>query len=126
MKAKDNESNSSLDALHIAARVGKLMGTQGITQAELARRTGLKTSTITRYLQGVRRPSAPSMLKLAAALRVSVGHLMGQTKEHQTIDADIQHFLETQWHLLEPHERVMIRTVFQSLSATVDLRQQSS
>lgn len=53
-----------------------LMCQQGFSQAELARRSGLSKSSVSRYLSGERTPGAPAALALSRALGVSLGELL--------------------------------------------------
>lgn len=53
-----------------------LMETKGWTQAKLSRESGICEAAISKYITGTRNPTAPSLLKIANALEVSVDQLM--------------------------------------------------
>lgn len=60
----------------------KLMADRGLTQAELARVTGLSSGHIAMLLSGARtRPSAATLLKIARALGVGVEDLMEEESD---------------------------------------------
>ncbi len=73
----------------------KLMNHEGISQAELSRRTGISTSSLSRYLSGEDMP-ASKLRRIADALGVSTDALLG---------IDFQ---------LDPDERVLV-DVYRSL-----------
>ena len=68
---------SIIDRLQIAFKQS------GLTQAQLASATGITKSSISRYLQGEFEPKATAVVKLAAALNVSVEYLMGMESTEQ-------------------------------------------
>ena len=58
-------------------RVKAIRERMGITQTELARRTGLTPATISQYESGKRTMSSRSVPKLAAVLNVTSDYLLG-------------------------------------------------
>lgn len=52
------------------------MPSRGLDQAELARRSGIKANSISRYLAGLNMPRPAQLAKLAAALEVDVSALL--------------------------------------------------
>lgn len=70
-QSSDSVDASIIDRLQIAFKQS------GLTQAQLASATGITKSSISRYLQGEFEPKATAVVKLAAALNVSVEYLMG-------------------------------------------------
>ena len=73
----DSVDTSIIDRLQIALKQS------GLTQAQLASATGITKSSISRYLQGEFEPKATAVVKLAAALNVSVEYLMGMESTEQ-------------------------------------------
>lgn len=73
----DSVDTSIIDRLQIAFKQS------GLTQAQLASATGITKSSISRYLQGEFEPKATAVVKLAAALNVSVEYLMGMESTEQ-------------------------------------------
>lgn len=73
----DSVDTSIIDRLQIAFKQS------GLTQAQLASTTGITKSSISRYLQGEFEPKATAVVKLAAALNVSVEYLMGMESTEQ-------------------------------------------
>lgn len=61
----------------LKVRLKKAMQSRNITQAELARRTGLSRSAINQYLSGYTMPKSDRIYLLAKALDVSEAWLMG-------------------------------------------------
>jgi transcriptional regulator with XRE-family HTH domain len=47
--------------------IGKVRGLSGLTQAELARRTGMQSSVLSAYEHGRRQPSAAALVRIARA-----------------------------------------------------------
>lgn len=62
----------------IAARIAKRRIGMCITQAELARRSGLTASAVNHYERGKRTPESVSAIALAKALGVSLEYVLGQ------------------------------------------------
>ena len=63
-----------------AQRLREALNNAGMTQGELARRTGLNKGTISHYLSGSYVPKQKAMSELAYALNVSEAWLMGDTE----------------------------------------------
>lgn len=59
-----------------AYRLSEIMETQEVSQAELARRTGLSQGTISRYLAGEVSPKAYHLLYIAESLGVFIDELL--------------------------------------------------
>lgn len=59
--------------------IREIRESRNLTQRELAERAGFQPSTISHFETGKRRPSWENLLKLSAALEVSVDQIMGQT-----------------------------------------------
>lgn len=56
-------------------RLRHYMWIRDMSQAELAKKSGVSQTCVSRYLSGLRTPSGYCMAKLAAALGCSVGDL---------------------------------------------------
>jgi len=56
--------------------------TKGLSQGDLAKRTGLKPAAISHFETGQRKPSFDNLIKLADALGVSMDFLFGGGSEH--------------------------------------------
>lgn len=61
---------------NIAAYIKKYRGVSGITQAELAKRTGLTVQRISAYANGRRMPSIVNLLKLADAMDIGCNDII--------------------------------------------------
>lgn len=53
----------------------------GLSQAELARRSGFQPSAVSHFEQGRRAPSIQNLERLADVLDVAVDYLLGRTKD---------------------------------------------
>lgn len=58
-----------------ANRLKALLAERGMTQADLARKSGLTISAISRYANGNRLPRADKLVLLAGALGIDAGKL---------------------------------------------------
>lgn len=63
--------------MKFSERLKNFRENKGLTQAQLSERSGISTRMIQKYEGGVSRPRYDAAEKLAAALEVSVGELMG-------------------------------------------------
>lgn len=82
-------------------RIKKLLDANGMTITELARKTGLNHSTISRYISGKVEPKRDSLEKIAHVLFVDRAYLEGNIdlpdylahpENHQTINGDFHSF----------------------------------
>lgn len=71
----DDPINAALDA--VGPRLKRLRLQRGVTLAELAEKTGISKSTLSRLENGGRRPSLELLLPLAQAYRVPLDELVG-------------------------------------------------
>ncbi len=60
-------------------KVKKIMKQRGITQVWLARKAGITEATLSRYVNGSRRPQADIAAAIAEALDISLDYLTGIT-----------------------------------------------
>jgi transcriptional regulator with XRE-family HTH domain len=60
----------------LATKLKTLMPVNGFDQAELARKSGIRPNSISRYLAGLNMPRPAQLAKLAAALRVDISELL--------------------------------------------------
>ena len=59
-------------------RLAELRKKRGLTQAELAKKAGVPAAAISHFETGFRFPTAPTLTKLADALKVSIDFLVGR------------------------------------------------
>lgn len=76
--------------MNTAERIRTAMDNNGITQAELSRKTGIPKSTLNEWLKGKYEPKQDNAFLLAKALGVSPSWLMGIMEEEDEFD-----FLDT-------------------------------
>lgn len=68
----------------LAERIQYAMDKRGISQADLARATGIATSNIAYIVNGkVKDPRFDSVVRIARALDVSLAYLAGQTPKNR-------------------------------------------
>lgn len=72
-----------------ASRLSALLAQNGLSQKDLAQRTGLTPAAISRYLSGDRTPRAIVIAKIAKALDVQPVDLTGTSAE-QDVDKAVQ------------------------------------
>ncbi len=71
-------------------RVKALMKEQGMTQRELARRSGLTEASVCKYLSGARTPQAEAVVLLAKALGTTSDYLLGIKRDEESIYLDLE------------------------------------
>ena len=74
-KSWDSERSKWVDDFCVKLKSSR--EANGLTQAQLAERAGLSLDGIRSLEQGLRRPGADTLRRIAAALQVSVGDLIG-------------------------------------------------
>jgi transcriptional regulator with XRE-family HTH domain len=62
-------------------RLRKFRESKGLSQTELAEKTGLQPSAVSHFETGKRAPSFDNLKRLADALDVTVDYLLGRTEE---------------------------------------------
>ena len=87
-------------------RLRRARAQRGLSQAELAVRTGLQQSALSHYESGARRPSFTNLRRLASALDVSTDYLVGHAPKRQQ-DGD----LTAQIARLRPADRELVRAL---------------
>lgn len=98
------------DMMSIPERLGNLMVSQNVTQAELVRRTGLPVSTISRYVTGRRKIPVENLRLIADALGVKLAYLTGEEgREPGWVDPDIQYFYTQIFPDLCPEFKSLLR-----------------
>lgn len=94
----------------------KIIKKKNMSQSELAEKAGLTEVTVSRYFKGTRIPKITTVYKIAEALEVTVGELLGVYIEDQ-IDADILYKLMEnniyKFSLLE--KKVLMKLIVDSL-----------
>lgn len=69
----------------IGERIGEFISKKGVTQRELAKAVGISEVTLSRYIKNERKPTAETVVKIAAALDVSTDSLInGITDDRMT------------------------------------------
>lgn len=62
-------------------RLKRALLIKGISQGELARRTGITAAAVSRYITGSREPRPKTLKKIAKVLGVSVDYLVGDERD---------------------------------------------
>ena len=89
-------------------RVKTLMKEQGITQRELARRSGLTEASVCKYLSGSRTPQAEAVVLLAKALGTTSDYLLGIKRDEGSIYRDLEKQILENKENLSPEERMSL------------------
>ena len=89
-------------------RVKALMKEQGITQRELARRSGLTEASVCKYLSGSRTPQAEAVVLLAKALGTTSDYLLGIKRDEGSIYRDLEKQILESKESLSPEERMSL------------------
>lgn len=79
-------------------RFSALLQARGLSQKELAQKTNLTESAVSRYLKGDREPRGAILLNIANALETSTDYLSGKTDEVKPVGADSE--IETAFQLV--------------------------
>jgi len=69
-----------MDDTRFADALRQILAARGLTQADIASAAGINKSTISNLLASRRPPSLDNLLRLAAALAVSVDQLLGRAE----------------------------------------------
>ena len=72
----DGQSDIHIDVKNLGARLRQLRLENGLTQAELARRTGIHRPNIARVEAGRHTPSLDTLARIADAIGVSTAHVL--------------------------------------------------
>ncbi len=70
---------------NLGSKLDKLLKENGLTQKDLAERTGLTQSAVSHYIKGDRVPRGDNLFKIAAALWVSVDDLTSSNVNNSVI-----------------------------------------
>jgi transcriptional regulator with XRE-family HTH domain len=65
----------------LGTRISDLLKQNGLTQKELADKVGITYVSMSRYISGDRIPKGPVIARLATALHVDAGYLLGISNE---------------------------------------------
>lgn len=74
-------------------RLAQLRSIRGVTQAELAAKAGLPPAAISHFETGFRFPTAPTLMKLADALAVSIDYLLGRVDDPAPVGPQLRAIL---------------------------------
>ncbi|MGE4296483.1 MAG: helix-turn-helix domain-containing protein [Desulfovibrionaceae bacterium] len=77
----DVSNQNSLPSDIFKERLRTARDTRGLSQAELAAKTGLPPSSIAHFEGGKRKPSFDNLRKLSDALEVTTDYLLGRTDD---------------------------------------------
>ena len=78
--------------MELGSRIQEIREDQGLTQTELAARVRTSQSTISQIEAGDRNPSYRMLVKLASALGVTVGYVLGEDPVGHLDPAEEAHF----------------------------------
>ena len=67
------------------ARLRSIRERRALSQGELAQRTGLRTSAVSHFETGIRKPSFDNLRRLADALDVTTDYLLGRVTSTQAL-----------------------------------------
>lgn len=85
-----------MDKYAISRNIKNALNDMGLTQKELAKNTGLSEVTLSRYMQGVRQPTAYSLYRISMFLGVPLESLMDgvedEEKAQEIIQKDFENF----------------------------------
>lgn len=94
-----------------ASRLSTLLAQRGLTQKELAEKTGLTPAAVSRYVSGARVPREIIVAKIAKALGVQPSDLTG-TDVEQEVDEAVQLIARNANNLSEDQREQLIKAVF--------------
>lgn len=97
-------------------RIRNIMQTRNITQADLARITGIRASSISDYLSGKYQPEQDKIALIADALSVNPGWLMGYDEPKKTVSSNIIE-KEKNWKSIAHYQKLSERE--QKIIATI-------
>ena len=80
-------ANTTRPSDEFPVRLRKARDLRGLSQAELAQRSGLPASSISHFEAGSRKPSFDNLRRLASALAVSTDFLLGRVEEPEATAA---------------------------------------
>lgn len=93
-----------------ASRLSALLAQSGLTQKELAEKTGLTPAAVSRYVSGDRMPREIVVAKIAKSLGVQPGDLTGTSAE-QEVDGAVQLIARNANNLSEDQREQLIKAV---------------
>ncbi|MBQ6035747.1 MAG: helix-turn-helix transcriptional regulator [Lachnospiraceae bacterium] len=77
--------------MDFSKRLSCILAERGLTQRELANMCGVDEASMSRYVNGSRKPCMDVLVRIAGELNVSVEYLTG--KEEETSFKEIKHLL---------------------------------
>lgn len=73
-----------------SARLKEAIQASGLTQRELASKTGISEVSISRYVKGSQRPTRAALFMLASHLNITTSYLLGDDADEQSVADAIQ------------------------------------
>jgi transcriptional regulator with XRE-family HTH domain len=108
----------------VAQRIGQLLASKGMTQTQLAEKSGITQAAISQIVNEERFPTTPVLMKIAKVLTVSIDYLVGQTntpdvasalgndetlmkffRNFQSLDPQMQELLKQQAELMKKQKK---------------------
>lgn len=74
----------------LGKNIRELIRHKRMTQRELAERTGITTSSISRYIKGERIPNSEILVKIASALNTDTNSLLGIENKDELSELDFE------------------------------------
>lgn len=101
----------------LGARLAKRISALGMSQSELARRSGVPQTTVNSIIKEDRR-SSPHLMRLAIALKTTPGYLLGETEDPSSQVAEAALSYEEQ--IFFEQLRLLSREDFELVAQLVD------
>ena len=89
-------------------RVKALMKEQGMTQRELAKRSGLTEASVCKYLSGSRLPHSEAVVLLAKALGTTSDYLLGIKRDDESVFRDLEKMIIESKENLSSEEKMRL------------------
>lgn len=92
---------------------------QGLTQKELAEKTGISVNTIRGWFSKDFTPDIFSAVKIAKALKVSTEYLVFGKSQKEELSYEDLTLLDT-WHKLSTHDKKVLKTIISTMTNISD------
>lgn len=104
-----------MDEKEFGNNLAALLVKRGVSQSELAKRTGLTTAAISRYITGKRQPRGFVVAQIAEAIGVTTDELLGLPSNQSSLSSAVS-LVARNPQALSPEEREAIIRSLISLS----------